>query len=89
MTIQTDQLLGGEMTLPDPPDLASLVPRLMTAPELQTNLERLFDWLHMAEDSAELDIAGQRSVEAVRDALNLLLEERRERHSDESGRRGG
>jgi predicted component of type VI protein secretion system len=77
------------MTLPEPPDLASLEPQLMTASELQAILERLFDWLHLAEDLPELAISGQRMVEAVRDALNMLLEERRERHSDESGRRGG
>ena len=77
------------MTLPDPPELASLVPHMLTASELQTSLEQLFDWLHLAEESTDLTADEQRSVEAVRDALNMLLEERRERHSDESGRRGG
>lgn len=77
------------MTLPDPPELASLVPHMLTASELQTSLEQLFDWLSLAEDSTDLGITEQRSVEEVRDALNMLLEERRERHSDESARRGG
>ncbi|MDA0232086.1 MAG: hypothetical protein O3B04_00625 [Chloroflexi bacterium] len=75
--------------LPDPPDVASMAPHMMTASELQRSLEQLFDWLHMADASPESVIATQKAVQAVRDAANLLLEERRERHSDETGFRGG
>ncbi len=78
----------GDIKLPDPPDVTSLVPRMMTATELQKSLELLFDWLHIADASPDLGVAEQASVQKVRDAVNLLLSERRERHSDESGFRG-
>ena len=77
-----------EMPVPEPPDVSSLDPRMMTAMELQRNLEKLFDWLHMVEWSREADF-DQGSVQAVRDAANMLLNERRDRHADEPGFRGG
>ena len=76
------------MTVPDPPDISSINPRMMTAAELQRSLEQLFGWLQTVEASPaeEPDVE---MVQSVRDAANALLQERRDRHSDEPGFRGG
>ncbi len=77
---------------PDPPDVAGLNPQLMTAAELQSQLESLFDWLQRVEALPANSSAArpdEESVERIRDAANLLLSERRERHSDENAPRGG
>lgn len=73
--------------LPDHPDISSLDPQMMTAQELQTRLEELFSWLHEVESARE-PVPDHETVQAVRDAANLLLEERRDRHEEESGLRG-
>jgi hypothetical protein len=77
------------MTIPDPPEIDPLVPRLMSASELRQNLERVFDWLHMVEAAPDDEAPPHRLVQEVRDTANMLLSERRERHSDESAPRGG
>lgn len=78
------------MAIPDPPDVSSFEPAMMTASELTTELEKLFHWLELVE--AEEDGAARLSeqqVETVRNAANELLAERRDRHSDETAPRGG
>lgn len=75
--------------MPEAPAVNSLDPVMMTTAELQEQLELLFSWLQDVEAAKDADRPDERSVQAVRDAANLLLEEQRERHSDESAPRGG
>ena len=77
------------MTFPDPPEIDASVPRMMTATELRQNLERAFDWLHMVEAAPDGQAPPFQVIQQVRDIANLLLAERRERHSDETAPRGG
>lgn len=81
-----------DLTLPETPDVSSLNPQMMTATELKLNLERLFGWLQTIEALPETAIkqhVDEETVQTVRDAANMLLLERRDRHSDESAPRGG
>ncbi len=78
--------------LPDPPDLDSMKPQMMTASELQSGLESLFGWLNEVEaqpDNVREQSVNESIVERVRGVANMLLSEQRERHSDESAPRGG
>ncbi len=81
-----------ETGVPDPPDVESIDPQLMTASELQSQLEQLFNWLQLVEAQSEDDATtgfDDSAVQTVRDAANALLRERRERHADEQAPRGG
>ncbi len=81
-----------DLTLPEPPDVSSLDPSLMTASELQSGLEHLFGWLQTVEALPETclkPLVDDDTVQDVRNAANLLLSERRDRHSDETAPRGG
>jgi hypothetical protein len=75
--------------LPELPDVKSLAPQMMTAAELQAHLVTLFDWLQAVEAAPGRFGFTQATVDEVRDAINLVLEERRDRHADEGGFRGG
>lgn len=82
----------GDLSLPDPPDVSSLNPELMTTSELHSSLERIFAWLHEVDalpESAFQEQVTESKVQDVREAANLLLVEQRERHSDERAPRGG
>lgn len=81
-----------DLTLPEPPDVSSLDPSMMTALELRSGLESLFGWLQTAEalpDNSLKQQVDENTVQEVRDAANRLLLEQRERHSDEIAPRGG
>lgn len=81
-----------DLPIPDLPDVTSLNPQMMTALELQSSIEQVFDWLQaveaLDESRSEEDI-DEATVQRIRDAANVLLLERRERHSDEGAPRGG
>ena len=77
------------MTYPDPPEIDHMAPRMMTAAELRRKLEQVFDWIHAAEAAPDGESPPDLLIQQVRDTANLLLSERRERHSDESAPRGG
>ena len=84
--------MTNEPPLPEPPEVASIDPELMTASELRAGLEKLFGWLHSVEAAPENgaeQVYGEDVVQNVRDAANQLLDEQRERHSDETAPRGG
>ncbi len=84
------QMSKEERQIPEPPDITSLQPRMMTAAELERELERLFDWIHAVEASPEhVFLRLEESVESIRNTANELLAERRDRHSDEHAPRGG
>ena len=73
-----------------PPPVAEIEPQLLSARELREQLELLFDWLHGAEMKPDrLTPEDGATISKVRDAANALLAERRLRHSDEPGTRGG
>ena len=76
-------------SIPEAPEVTSLNPMMMSAGELQEQLQLLFGWLHKVEAATGPERPGEQVVQEVRDAANLLLEEQRERHSDESAPRGG
>lgn len=81
-----------DLTLPETPDVSSLNPQMMTATELTSNLERLFGWLQTIEALPETVVeqhVDEETIQTVRDAANMLLLERRDRHSDEGAPRGG
>ena len=71
------------------PDVTSLEPQMMSARELREKLEELFDWLHYADAAKPGEQPPAEAVARVRDAANMLLQERRLRHSDERAPRGG
>lgn len=76
--------------IPDAPDVSALNPQMMTAAELQNSLEAVFNWLHIVEALPDAGAAvDELTVESIRDAANMLLEEQRDRHADESAPRGG
>lgn len=72
--------------IPARPEVSGLKPQMMTERDLREKLEELFGWLRLAEDAPGAD---ESELQRVRDAANALLEERRDRHSDESAPRGG
>ena len=71
------------------PDVADLNPVMMTASELQQKLEQLFGWLQREDEKPDGSDFSDEQVQQVRDAANMLLQERRDRHADESAPRGG
>ena len=71
------------------PDISALEPGMMSARELREKLEELFNWLQQAELARPGEQAAVEDVARVRDAANRLLQERRQRHSDEPAPRGG
>ena len=75
--------------LPDPPDINSMDPASMSAGELRVALEQLWEWLEEAQMAPLADAPDDEIVEAVEAKMVEIIQERRDRHSDEPAPRGG
>ena len=75
--------------LPDPPDIASMDPALMSAGELRVALEELWEWLEQAQMAPLAEAPEDELFEAVEAKMVEITRERRDRHSDEPAPRGG
>ena len=69
--------------IPDPKTYKNIVPKMLSARELRETIETLFDWLNKAEQlTAEQISDHDELIEEIRNTVNIMLAERRLRHSD-------
>lgn len=71
---------------PSPPHYPLLNTRMMTARELRETLEDLWQWVHEAEMAHEDIAPDDQLILEIRQQMAVIISERVERHSDETGR---
>ena len=71
---------------PSPPHYPLLNTRMMTARELRETLEDLWQWVHEAEMAHEDIAPDDQLILEIRQQMGVIISERIERHSDETGR---
>ncbi len=71
---------------PSPPHYPLLNTRMMTARELREILEDLWQWVHEAEMAHEDIAPDDQLILEIRQQMGVIISERVERHSDETGR---
>ena len=71
---------------PSPPHYPLLNIRMMTARELREALEDLWQWVHEAEMAHEDIAPDDQLILEIRQQMAVIISERVERHSDETGR---
>ncbi|MBP38790.1 MAG: hypothetical protein QF676_00650 [Dehalococcoidia bacterium] len=71
---------------PPPPHYPLINTQMMTARELRETLDDLWDWVHDAEMVHEDVAPPDNLIQDVRHQMATIIEERVERHSDETSR---
>jgi hypothetical protein len=71
---------------PAPPHYPLINTQMMTARELRETLEDLWDWVHDAEMAPGSVAPPDQLIQDVRQQMGVIISERVERHSDETGR---
>ena len=71
---------------PSPPHYPLVNTRMMTARELRETLEDLWQWVHEAEMAHEDIAPDDQLILEIRQQMAVIISERVERHSDETGR---
>ncbi len=71
---------------PSPPHYPLLNTQMMTARELRETLEDLWQWVHEAEMAHEDIAPDDQLILEIRQQMGVIISERVERHSDETGR---
>ncbi len=71
---------------PPPPHYPLINTQMMTARELRETLDDLWDWVHDAEMAHEDVAPDDQLILEVRQQMGVIITERVERHSDETGR---
>ena len=71
---------------PAPPHYPLINTQMMTARELRETLEDLWAWVHEAEMAPESVAPDDQLILEVRQQMGIIISERVERHSDETGR---
>ena len=71
---------------PAPPHYPLLNIRMMTARELRETLEDLWQWVHEAEMAHEDIAPDDQLILEIRQQMAVIISDRVERHSDETGR---
>jgi hypothetical protein len=69
-----------------PPHYPFIDTQMMTARELRETLEDLWEWVHTAEMAKEDVAPPDDLIQEIRQQMGVIIEERVDRHSDESGR---
>ena len=69
-----------------PPHYPLINTQMMTARELRETLEDLWDWVHDAEMAPESKAPDDQLILEVRQQMGVIISERVERHSEETGR---
>jgi hypothetical protein len=77
------------LPFPAPPDSINANFAEMNARELRRAQEEIWEWLSEAEAAPFDKAPDDDSIQDARDALNEIIEERRNLHSDEPAPRGG
>jgi hypothetical protein len=75
-----------ENEYPSPPHYPLLNTQMMTARELRETLEDLWQWVHEAEMAHEDIAPDDQLILEIRHQMGVIISERVERHSDETGR---
>jgi hypothetical protein len=71
---------------PAPPHYPLINTQMMTARELRETLEDLWAWVHEAEMAPESIAPDDQLILEVRQQMRVIISERVERHSEETGR---
>jgi len=71
---------------PAPPHYPLINTQMMTARELRETLDDLWAWVHEAEMAPESIAPDDQLILDVRHQMRVIISERVERHSDETGR---
>ena len=71
---------------PAPPHYPLINTQMMTARELRETLEDLWEWVHEAEMAPDSKAPDDQLILEVRQQMRIIISERVERHSDETGR---
>ena len=71
---------------PSPPHYPLINTQMMTARELRETLEDLWAWVHEAEMAPESVAPDDQLILEVRQQMRIIISERVDRHSDETGR---
>jgi hypothetical protein len=71
---------------PAPPHYPLINTQMMTARELRETLEDLWAWVHEAEMAPDSKAPDDQLILEVRQQMRIIISERVERHSDETGR---
>ena len=71
---------------PDPPHYPLINTQMMTARELRETLEDLWGWVHEVEMAPDSIAPDDQLILEVRQQMGVIISERVERHSDETGR---
>ena len=71
---------------PDPPHYPMLDTQMMTARELRETLDDLWAWVNEAEMAPESMAPDDQLIMEVRQLMRVIISERVERHSEETGR---
>jgi len=71
---------------PGPPHYPLINTQMMTAKELRETLDDLWAWVHEAEMAPESIAPDDQLILEVRHQMGIIISERVDRHSDETGR---